>query len=354
VAPSTTIETILAGLWQELLRAERVGVHDDFFALGGNSLLAALMLARLQEHADLPLSLATLYSAPTIALLAKKIYAPSTEAVEWIQTICSGRKTPVIWLGHAPQPNWLKNSFPSDHSLLLIEIEGMDGRRPRHKNLESMAADYARRLAESMSPQPAVIAGFSLGGLLALETARQLKTTYDWPVSLFLLDPPLPGYAKPTGFARRLGRFGKSLGERRNTLSFLKRQISHHCSRLAFETIRRRQCQRLLDDGQPIPLAMCWLYFEQFYRQAIAAFQPGLFGGRLTLIALEAAPGAWDHWTASLTTNYHSRSVATDDHMAIVDDLACVRQWLGHLQEHLRCCEEAPVDGAGAAPHSAC
>ena len=70
VAPRTGIEEVVASAWGQVLGVERVGTHDDFFALGGHSLAAAQVVARLEEALGVTLPMATVFEAPTVAELA--------------------------------------------------------------------------------------------------------------------------------------------------------------------------------------------------------------------------------------------------------------------------------------------
>jgi acyl-CoA synthetase (AMP-forming)/AMP-acid ligase II len=70
-APRTPLENVLAGIWAEVLRLDRVGIHDDFFALGGDSLLAAHVLTRIHDAMHLEVWVVSLFDAPTVAEMAE-------------------------------------------------------------------------------------------------------------------------------------------------------------------------------------------------------------------------------------------------------------------------------------------
>jgi hypothetical protein len=70
VGPRNPLEEVLTGIWAEILNLERVGVHDNFFAIGGQSLLAVRLIAQMREIFPGEFLLRTLFSAPTVAELA--------------------------------------------------------------------------------------------------------------------------------------------------------------------------------------------------------------------------------------------------------------------------------------------
>jgi amino acid adenylation domain-containing protein len=73
VPPRGDLEQLLAGIWAEVLRAERIGAHDSFFELGGHSLLATLAVSRIGEALAIEVPLRRMFEAPTIALLAARL-----------------------------------------------------------------------------------------------------------------------------------------------------------------------------------------------------------------------------------------------------------------------------------------
>jgi acyl carrier protein len=73
VAPRTEAEEVLAEIWAEVLKVERVGVYDSFFELGGHSLLIMRLLARIRDRLDLRISIRTVFSMPTLEAMAEEI-----------------------------------------------------------------------------------------------------------------------------------------------------------------------------------------------------------------------------------------------------------------------------------------
>ncbi|HVH11654.1 MAG TPA: condensation domain-containing protein, partial [Longimicrobium sp.] len=73
VAPRTAAEEVLAGIWAEVLRVERVGIRDRFFELGGHSLLATRVVARVREVFGIELPLRAVFEGPTVAELAERV-----------------------------------------------------------------------------------------------------------------------------------------------------------------------------------------------------------------------------------------------------------------------------------------
>jgi hypothetical protein len=75
VAPRGEVEQILAGIWADVLGAERVGAEDDFFALGGHSLLAAMAVARLGAAFELSVPIRAIFANPVLERLAEYVEA---------------------------------------------------------------------------------------------------------------------------------------------------------------------------------------------------------------------------------------------------------------------------------------
>jgi acyl carrier protein len=78
LAPRTPVEGKLAAIWREILKLERIGIHDDFFALGGHSLMATQVISRIHDAFRVELPLRSLFETPTVAGLAAQV-APAPE-----------------------------------------------------------------------------------------------------------------------------------------------------------------------------------------------------------------------------------------------------------------------------------
>src|SRR5258707_7393144 len=79
-APKSELERIIAAVWLEALAVEKVGIHDNFFDLGGHSLLLAKVHARLREVLERDLSLVDLFKNPTVSSLAAALSRPAAPA----------------------------------------------------------------------------------------------------------------------------------------------------------------------------------------------------------------------------------------------------------------------------------
>ncbi|WP_157762223.1 non-ribosomal peptide synthetase [Nocardia yamanashiensis] len=117
--PSTPIEEIVAGVFAELLGVERVGADDDFFALGGNSLVATRVAARLGAALDTRVPVRVLFEAPTVAGLAVMV---ERQAGRGRRALTGGARPEVVPLSLAQQRMWFLNRFEPGSAAYNIPV----------------------------------------------------------------------------------------------------------------------------------------------------------------------------------------------------------------------------------------
>ena len=180
VAPRNAAEKMISQIWQNVLNIERVGINDNFFDLGGHSLLGVRLFAQIERKWGQKIPLATLYQAPTIKQLAQiigqKDWKPDWSSLVEIQAKGSN---PPLFLIHAAQGNVLlyrelaKHLSP-DQPVYGLQSQGLDGNLPLSTCIEDMASHYIAEI-QSVQPQgPYHLGGYCLGGGVAYEMAQQL------------------------------------------------------------------------------------------------------------------------------------------------------------------------------------
>ncbi|MGV8888378.1 MAG: non-ribosomal peptide synthetase [Pseudomonas sp.] len=174
-APEGHVEQVLAAVWQELLEAEVIGRHDDFFALGGHSLLVVRMTARLRATLGIEVPVNVIFQHPTLIRLAEQITQPHNRAaVITLQTGEAGQ-TPLFCLHqpsggvhhYVPMVAGLPNELPV-YGIPLPESL-------RSQDLAALASKYVPQIQQIQAQGPYRLGGWSMGGLLALELTRQLE-----------------------------------------------------------------------------------------------------------------------------------------------------------------------------------
>jgi thioesterase domain-containing protein/acyl carrier protein len=207
--PETPLEQALAQIWRELLEVEQVGALDSFFDLGGDSLLASALMARIEAAFARRLAPVVLMQHPTLRALAACLAAETAaESHELLVSIRPQGELPPVFF------------FPGmGGSLLALRdlLAGLEVKRPLYglhlvdfgspaaiKPIEQAAEEYEKVVRSVWPHGGCILVGYSFGGHLALETARCLAAGGEVPPLVILLDthPPLP--ARPARLSERL------------------------------------------------------------------------------------------------------------------------------------------------------
>ena len=179
-APRTDVEQLVAGIWSEALGVATVGVYDDFFDLGGHSLVAVRVMAQLEARTGRRLPLAALFTHPTVAALALALQLDG-KSVTWDSLVPikpEGGKMP-LYLVHGSGLNVLMfnaiaRHLDPDQPVFGLQAQGLNGVDRPLDRIEDMAAHYIAAIRGQNPTGPYALAGFSFGGLIAFEMARQL------------------------------------------------------------------------------------------------------------------------------------------------------------------------------------
>jgi acyl transferase domain-containing protein/thioesterase domain-containing protein/acyl carrier protein len=215
------IERTLVGFFQDLLGVEMVGTRDSFFDLGGHSLIAVRLFAKIKKTYAVDFPISVLFEAPTIervASLIRERIGPSTSAADGASTAAAprpseapktrymhlvpmhptedGPKTPFFivagMFGNVLNLRHLAHLISTDRRFYGLQALGLYGDSKPHETFEEMARAYLAEMRSVQPRGPYMIGGFSGGGITAYEMAQQLAAEGEEVSLLVLLDTPLP------------------------------------------------------------------------------------------------------------------------------------------------------------------
>jgi acyl-CoA synthetase (AMP-forming)/AMP-acid ligase II/thioesterase domain-containing protein len=237
-APRNPTEEIVANLWAKLFGLKRIGIHDDFFELGGDSLLAAPLFAQLEKVVGRSLPLGIIFEAPTVAELAKALQQEARSSIVPIQS--EGSKCPLFGVhaaaGEVLFYRELVSHLGPDQPFYGLQAQGLDGKRLTCFRFEDMAAHYVKEMRRVQSRGPYLMAGYSLGAILAYEMAQQLKKQGEEVALLILLDPTPPGKSESSSNSAGSAASTSRLGQ----IAASHAELSRHWRNLSLLTFREK------------------------------------------------------------------------------------------------------------------
>ena len=300
VPPRDELEKNLVSIWETVLGVRPIGIHTNFFTLGGYSLMIVRLFANINRSLSLSLPITTIFNAPTIEQLAD---------------IVRGRTlySPLVPV----QPKGEKPPFFLIHSYLLYgglpKVLGEDqpfyGLREltQSMTMPERVASYAREIRSVQPKGPYYIGAWCAAGPLAVETARELIDAGEEVGTIVLFDSWRPGYAAELAQAQkhmpemalrariyRKYRFHRGklktltpVGKLRYTWNAVKQKMLSARSRLYLKNWA--MAQRLFHSlGLPLPAFMHNVSLQTF--ESIRSYNGNPLPGRITLIRATDAP----------------------------------------------------------------
>jgi amino acid adenylation domain-containing protein len=312
-APVNDVERRLLASWEAVFGQAPLGVCDDFFELGGDSLLAAGLFARVEADFGQVLPPETLLDRPTVRRLAELLQASSTiEADSSAVRIRAGRHRPPLFClpgigGHVLEFREFSRQLREPHAVYGLRPAGLEDGQAPHDSIEAMAAHAIRQMRCVQPRGPYALVGYSLGGVVAFEMARQLKDAGQGIALLALLDSRLWSPKAPLSVWQRLRLHWQNLyhSSHGGRCRYLRER-----GRLLTARIRRGSW-RQADDDVVLGLALS-AASRQVARQhwrAWRAYQPGPYDGDVMLFVAQRHPEmpdvrgsdptlGWSRWTS--------------------------------------------------------
>jgi amino acid adenylation domain-containing protein len=178
VLPRNHTEKELAALWQEVLGVGDVGIHDNFFTVGGDSLAAVRLMARIELRFEVKLPVASLFGAQTIAQLAHEIHQKTHHWSPIVPIQPQGNKTPIFAVhalgGMVLSYEPLARRLGSEQPFYGIQAYGFEEEQTAFTELNEMVEYYTLAILDVQSEGPFQLLGHSFGGVIAVEIARKL------------------------------------------------------------------------------------------------------------------------------------------------------------------------------------
>lgn len=226
VAPRNNHEARLVRIFERLFDQPNIGIYDDFFELGGQSLTAARLLQEIEKEFDISLDLSEIIVAPTVEKLVERITGRSGKEESLIVPLQeAGAKVPLFCIhsggGHVIGYRDLVSCLSEDQPVFGIRAPELDGAQ-KFLTVEELAFKYIPEIRRVQSRGPYQLCGMSFGGLVAYEIASILVQEGEQVALLALFDTGNPAYFKNLSlikwlkfrflyFVDRVGKYARNM-----------------------------------------------------------------------------------------------------------------------------------------------
>jgi amino acid adenylation domain-containing protein len=198
VAPRDTLELELVQIWKETLHINHIGVTDNFFNLGGNSISAVRLMTQIQQHFGQSLPLSTLFQLGTVQELAQQLrqQQPSRPWSPLVEIQTKGNATPFFCIhpvgGNVFCYMELADELGSEQPFYGLQSPGLNPDFEILTSIEQMASCYIQAIRTIQPNGPYLLGGWSFGGAVAFEIAQQLHNQGQQVDLLAIIDCQVP------------------------------------------------------------------------------------------------------------------------------------------------------------------
>ncbi|HLJ85907.1 MAG TPA: amino acid adenylation domain-containing protein, partial [Candidatus Angelobacter sp.] len=191
----TPHEEALCAIFAEVLGLERVGIDDNFFALGGHSLIAARLISQVRAAFGVDVAVRTLFEAPTVAELARRLkigVSPETAFERTLPLRSNGSLPPLFCMHPAGGLSWVYASLLRElnvqRPLYGLQVSGILPEGPLPQSIEALTAEYVNAIRQVQPVGPYDLLGWSFGGVVAHAVACRLQEEGEAVRLLAILD----------------------------------------------------------------------------------------------------------------------------------------------------------------------
>lgn len=199
ITPHTNVESSLLNIWQSVLGFEQISTHDDFFKIGGNSLLAITLAVKINTTLNLKINVSLLLVYRTIADQASFLLETNSHNLEFkpIATFQSNGLKPPLFFIHPSMTGselykGMVNEFDQDQPFYGVESYNFNHLEAPETDLRSLAKRYVDYIKVVQPHGPYFLGGYSLGGNISYEIAHQLINMGETVEGVYLVDSVLP------------------------------------------------------------------------------------------------------------------------------------------------------------------
>jgi amino acid adenylation domain-containing protein len=324
--PLNALEAALLGIWEDVLGISPIGVNENFFDLGGNSLLSIRLLIKTSEVLGRKLPFSAIFQTQTITKLAALLSQGNPPRTLAACLSPSGSGTPFFGV-HIPVN--LRLGLDKNFSFYSFHYGSTFS-----SCIENIAAQYLAEVYKIQPSGPYLLGGFSIGAVIAFEMAQQLLAQGQEVALLFLLDPTWE-LAALKGEATWLEYWISYIVfvYRNNTLA--KKSLSQKLAAISAYIKKLPQTVKfhLNINDSPSP-AEASNYDEKIYQLLANRYHPKLYPGKATMFYSNEAKTD-DGLARYLTGDFEEHRINTD-HLGFNNETAIVNEWVAILNRRLQ------------------